>query len=248
MRNWLVQVIAECGFDRHPVSVRRNRKVYAQGNRDDALYLVREGLIGIRGPFDKARNCIIEIHGAGEVFGEDCLRGIGERSSTAVALRDAELVRVPLAAINSRLVDYGALMVLVRYMSCCLCRAAEARINLLLTSAEQRLAQTLVRLAARPQPGAPSAWVAVPNLTQAELADMIGTMRCRVGQFLKRMRLLGLVREVDDGILLVDHAALVDYARDCQDQRAQRPANARRLQHAGSDNAGSALHAADTAR
>ena len=70
-------------------------------------------------------------------------------------------------------------------------RTQEDLIDQLFNNSEKRLARTLLIMAEFGQPGEPES--VIPPITQAELADMIGTTRSRVSYFMNRFRRLGYV-------------------------------------------------------
>jgi hypothetical protein len=64
-------------------------------------------------------------------------------------------------------------------------------IDQLFNSSERRLARTLLLMAEYGQPGNPV--TLLPPITQASLAEMIGTTRSRVSFFMNRFRMLGYI-------------------------------------------------------
>ena len=64
-------------------------------------------------------------------------------------------------------------------------------VDQLFNSSEKRLARILLLMAEFGQPGKPE--TLIPAITQATLADMIGTTRSRVSFFMNRFRRLGFI-------------------------------------------------------
>jgi CRP-like cAMP-binding protein len=70
-------------------------------------------------------------------------------------------------------------------------RMEEDLIDQLFNSSERRLARLLLLLSQYGKEGAPQ--LISPNISQATLADMVGTTRSRVSHFMNKFRKLGLI-------------------------------------------------------
>jgi CRP-like cAMP-binding protein len=76
----------------------------------------------------------------------------------------------------------------------------------LFNSSEKRLARVLLLLAQFGKQGKPE--VAIPNITQETLAEMVGTTRGRINFFMNRFRKLDFVRYNNDEIEV--HSSLLN--------------------------------------
>jgi CRP-like cAMP-binding protein len=83
-------------------------------------------------------------------------------------------------------------------------RLEEDLVDQLFNASEKRLARTLLLLARFGKPDGPRR--ALPKISQAVLAEMVGTTRSRVNFFMNRFRKLGFVEY--NGGLKVHHALL----------------------------------------
>ena len=215
MAEWLGALASECGFDRQPLLLKRNRKVYRSGEWDGALYLVRAGVVAILVDGPGARKCITDLLGAGDVLGELALGRRGPREESAVVLRDAQLIRIPVGAIFPRLSDPELCATVLRYFEQRMVAACAHVTMLLSCHAEQRLALTLLRLAHCEPPPSGQPLRIVP-LTQQELANTIGTTRNRVCTFLSGFRESGWIENGDRGVRVIDAGALTRFAMAAQ--------------------------------
>src|SRR3712207_4769017 len=76
---------------------RRRRFVYRAGDPADALYVLGRGRVKLCTIEEaSAREAVIDIVGAGAIFGESALYGAGVREKSAVAYENVRLLRVPV--------------------------------------------------------------------------------------------------------------------------------------------------------
>jgi CRP-like cAMP-binding protein len=147
--------------------------------------------------------------GVGDFFGELCLAGFPYRVSTAVTLTPSSMQviekesMIRLLRQNNELSNY-----LVSYLLSIIRQYQDNVAELLTSSAEQRLARVLLRLAHlnRRDPSA----VGLPPPSDQVLAEMIGTTRPRVNVFMNRFRKLRFIS--DNGRIEV-HKSLLQVLR-----------------------------------
>ena len=128
----------------------------------------------------------------GDFFGEGCLAGQTVRMATAVTIEDSTIIRIEKAAMVQALHDRAEFS--EKFMAHLLARNVRVEADLvdqLFNSSEKRLARVLLLLAnvgkeAKPEP-------ILANISQATLAEMIGTTRPRVSYFMNKFRKLGLI-------------------------------------------------------
>jgi CRP/FNR family cyclic AMP-dependent transcriptional regulator len=62
---------------------RKNEKVFAHGDRADAVFYIQEGKVKVFVVSQQGKEAVVALHGAGDFFGEGCLTGqpvrLGER-------------------------------------------------------------------------------------------------------------------------------------------------------------------------
>src|SRR5512138_450338 len=85
------------------IKVRRHNHVYVPGDEREKVYFIEKGQIKLMMVSEEGRECMLAIHGAGDVFGELCLSGLGGRLETATAMEDSFLKEIPCAKFLDRL-------------------------------------------------------------------------------------------------------------------------------------------------
>jgi CRP/FNR family cyclic AMP-dependent transcriptional regulator len=177
---------------------RNKQNIYKQGEPAYTLFYIQEGGVRLSTRVKHQPSAVTAILGVHDFFGELCLAGYPLRMSTAVALTASsirtikkekmlELLRKKTKASNS----------LVAYLLSSVKRYRDHVVDLLTSSAEQRLARVLLRLAHLDRNGA--AVVEIPIVSHQVLAEMVGTTRPRVNLFMNRFRKKGYI-QYDGGL------------------------------------------------
>ena len=144
------------------------------------------------------------IFGPGDFAGEACLADRNPRSMTATSLSPCRLVRIERDAAKRTLREDPVFSErFLAYLLVHNLRVQEDLIDQLLNSSERRLARALLILAEAGEPR--RGGMAIPRVSQAVLAEMIGTTRSRVSYFMNRFRKLGHLEY--DGVVIV-HSTL----------------------------------------
>jgi CRP/FNR family cyclic AMP-dependent transcriptional regulator len=171
---------------------RGKQNIYKQGARAYTLFYIQAGGVRLSTQSKHQPSAITAILGVGDFFGELCLAGYPLRMSTAVALTASsirtikkqkmlEMLRKKSRTSNS----------LVFYLLSSVKKYQDHVAHLLTSSAEQRLARVLLRLAQLDRKGPPVA--EIPVLSHQVLAEMVGTTRPRVNLFMNRFRKKGFI-------------------------------------------------------
>ena len=178
---------------------RRKQNIYTQGAPAYTLFYIQEGGVRLITRTKQRTAAVTAILGANDFFGELCLAGYPLRMSTAVAL----------TASSIRTINKGKMLKMLRQKSSKTSNSLVAHLlssvkryedhvaELLTSSAEQRLARVLLRLAHLDKRGPPL--VEIPMISHRILAEMVGTTRPRVNLFMNRFRKLGFI-DYDGGL------------------------------------------------
>ena len=171
---------------------RNKQNIYTQGARAYTLFYIQEGGVRLTTQTTHRSSAVTAILGVGDFFGELCLAGYPLRTSTAVALV-ASSIRTIKKEKMLRLLrkNNKASNSLVGYLLSTVKNYNDHVAHLLTSSAEQRLARVLVRLAHLDKNG--RAAVEIPVLNHQILAEMVGTTRPRVNFFMNRFRKKGYI-------------------------------------------------------
>jgi CRP/FNR family transcriptional regulator, cyclic AMP receptor protein len=176
------------------------QNIYKQGSRAYTLFYIQSGGVRLTTRTKHQAAAITAILGVNDFFGELCLAGYPLRMSTAVAL----------TASSIRTIEKGKMLQLLRkknktsnslvaYLLSSVKKYQDHVAELLTLSSEQRLARVLLRLAHMEKTG-PDV-VEIPILSHQVLAEMVGTTRPRINQFMNRFRRQGFIHY--DGVLEV---------------------------------------------
>ena len=175
------------------VSEYRNKQnIYKQGAPAYTLFYIQEGGVRLTTKTKHQPAAVTAILGVHDFFGELCLAGYPLRMSTAVALTASSIRTIQKTKMLQMLrKKTKASNALVAYLLSSVKNYRDHVSELLTSSAEQRLARVLLRLAYLGKNG--TAVVEIPKISHQVLADMVGTTRQRVNLFMNRFRKQGFV-------------------------------------------------------
>jgi CRP/FNR family cyclic AMP-dependent transcriptional regulator len=191
---------------------RDKQNIYKQGAPAYTLFYIQEGGVRLTTRSKHQPSAVTAILGVNDFFGELCLAGYPLRVSTAVALTASSIRTIKKEKMLQMLRKRNKVSnAMVAYLLSSVKNYREHVADLLTSSAEQRLARVLLRLAHLDKRG--PAVVEIPILSHQVLADMVGTTRPRVNLFMNQFRKRGLISY--DGGLEV-HPALRKILRNRQ--------------------------------
>ena len=184
--------LTSVGVARTVVEYRRSEKAYSQGDPATDVMYIQKGDLKLSVVNEVGKEAVLAILGPDDFFGEACLASQSIRRETAAALTPAivlaiqknEMIRVLHA--GRMFADHFITYILKRNG-----RIEEDLIDQLFNSSEKRLARTLLLLTRYSDQEEPQKML--PNVSQAMLAEMIGTTRSRVNFFMTKFRKLGFI-------------------------------------------------------
>src|SRR5258707_12076799 len=140
----------------------------------------------------RGKEAVVGVLSAGQFFGEAALNGQRVRISTATTMADSRIVRITRSAMLDLLNHHPEFSeFFIHHLLSRNLRIEEDLVDQLFNSSEKRLARILLLLANFGKEGKPE--TVIPDITQATLAEMIGTTRSRVSFFLNKFRKLGFI-------------------------------------------------------
>ena len=166
--------------------------VFSQGDPADAVFYIQRGKIKLTVISERGKEAVVGVLEPSHFFGEGCLNGHPLRVTTATAVDQCLITRIPKTAMIATMHDEPDFSEL--FMADLLnrnSRIEEDLIDQLSNSSEKRLARLLLLLAnygkeTRPEP-------IVGKFSQETLAEMIGPTRSRVSFFMNKFRKLGYI-------------------------------------------------------
>jgi CRP-like cAMP-binding protein len=140
----------------------------------------------------RGKEAVVAIHGKDDFFGEGCLTGQPVRLATAVAMTKCSVLRIEKQVIERVLLDEPRFAErFIAYILRRNARVEEDLVDQLFNSSEKRLARLLLLMANFGKPGKPEPIIA--KVSQATLAEMVGTTRSRINAFMNKFRELGFI-------------------------------------------------------
>ena len=178
------------------------RTIFAQGGPADALYVVLRGHVKLTVVSHNGKGAIVATLGPGEFFGEGCMIGRPRRTATATAMSACRVTRVEKAAMVRVLHDSPEFA--DAFMASLMTRIISYEADLvdhMFNSSAKRLARVLLRLSRLGEHCGAEAVVAGVN--QEQLAQMVGSTRPRINQFMTTFRKMGFITYSAQGSLTV---------------------------------------------
>jgi CRP/FNR family cyclic AMP-dependent transcriptional regulator len=186
------EFLGKVGVGKAILKLEKNQNVFVQGDVADSVYYIQKGKIKLTVISQHDKEAVVGILGPGQFFGEGCMNGHPLRISTTTAIEQCIVTAITKQAMKITLHDQPAFSELfVAYLLTRNSRIEEDLIDQLFNSSERRLARMLLLLAHFGKEG--TSQPITPNISQETLAEMIGTTRSRVSQFMNKFRKLGLI-------------------------------------------------------
>ena len=184
--------LAKVGHGKTTLRVPKEHLIFSQGDAANAVFYVQAGRVKLTVVSQQGKEAVVAILDPEDFFGEGCLAGQLVCMATATTLDASMIVRIDKAAMIRVLHDEPSFSELfVAYLLSRNVRTQEDLVDHLFNSAEKRLARILLLLAHYGKEGKPEP--VIPKISQATLADMVGTTRSRVSAFLNKFRTLGFI-------------------------------------------------------
>jgi len=166
---------------------------FSQGSPSNCVFYLQSGRAKLTVVSKAGKEATITLLGAGDFMGEESIVATGGlRMATATAISACSALKIDrkemvrLLHEEHSFSDFFVKFLLTRGM-----RTQADLVDQLFNSSEKRLARTLLLMAEFGMPGEPE--TLIPAITQAALADMVGTTRSRVSFFMNRFRKLGFI-------------------------------------------------------
>ena len=171
---------------------RRDQNVFRQGDPADSVFFIQSGKVKKTVVSEHGKEAVVALLGTSDFFGEGCLAGELLRLATVSAMTKCVIARISKADITRVIHEEPAFAELfISHLLARNIRVEEDLVDQLFNSSEKRLARVLLLLANFGKSGRPEPIIA--KISQATLAEMIGTTRSRVSFFMNKFRQLGLI-------------------------------------------------------
>lgn len=192
----------------------RGQVLFAEGEPGEKLYLIESGKIKLGQTAADGRESLIAVLGAGEMLGELSLFDPGPRTATAVALTNCKVLSMGHEALLPWLVGRPDLAVsLMASLARRLRRTNEALADLVFSDVPGRVAKALIDLGGKFGEQAPDGLLVTHDLTQEELAQLVGASRETVNKALADFSQRGWIRIEQRSVTILDMDRLARRAR-----------------------------------
>jgi CRP-like cAMP-binding protein len=167
------------------VKIAKGSVLFAEGDEGDQLYVIAEGKIKLGTSSGDGRENLLSILGPGEMFGELSLFDPGPRTSTATAVTDAKLLSLGQEKLLPWLIENPKVSLqLLASLAQRLRRTNEAVGDLVFSDVPGRVAKALIDLGERFGMKTDEGLFVHHDLTQEELAQLVGASRETVNKAL----------------------------------------------------------------
>lgn len=198
-------------FTYHTLKITTRDLAYNYGDKDSMIYFIKSGQIKLVMMTPEGKECILAIHSQGDIFGELCISGVGERQETAIAMQQTELIRIPSSDFYKYLSQHLLLEGYLKYLTIRVAEQQQLIVNLVTVNSEQRLGKKLLQLACSlGKPHLLNILIGL-KISHEELSEMVGTTRPRISLFMQRFRQLGLIELTKEHFLIIKEKKLTNY-------------------------------------
>jgi len=183
----------------------RGDVLFREGDQGSRLYVIGEGKIKLGLTSVDGRENLLAILGPGEMFGELSLFDPGPRTATATAVAETQLIELGHDDLNTFLAGRPAvassmLAALARRLR----RTNDSLADLVFTDVPGRVAKALLDLSNRFGRPAEDGILVAHDLTQEEIAQLVGASRETVNKALADFASRGWIKLEARAVVLMD--------------------------------------------
>ena len=187
------------------VSLRRGETLFDEGDEGDRLYVVISGKIKLGRTSADGRENLLAILGPGQMFGELSFFDPGPRSATATAVTDAQLRSLGHASLSPVLAEQpNVAYAMLNQLAGRLRRTNEVVGDMVFSDVPGRVSKALLDLAERFGRQTDDGILVNHDLTQEELAQLVGASRETVNKALADFASRGWLRLEPRSVTITD--------------------------------------------
>lgn len=200
--------------DLQPVEFPRGHVVFNEGEPGDRLYIILSGKVKVGRRSPDGRENLQMIMGPSDMFGELSVFDPGPRISSATTVTEVRAVTMDRDALRSWIADRPQIAEqLLRVLARRLRRTNNNLADLIFTDVPGRVAKQLLQLAQRFGTQEAGAVRVTHDLTQEEIAQLVGASRETVNKALADFAQRGWLRLEGKSVLIADSERLARRAR-----------------------------------
>ena len=196
------------------VKLRKGQSLFKEGDDGDHLYVVSSGKVKLGTKSVDGRENLLMILGPGDMFGELSLFDSGPRTATAIAVTDAKLLALGQDKVIPWVREHPevSLQLLARLASR-LRRTNEVVGDLVFSDVPGRVAKALIDLGVKFGDKRTEGLFVNHDLTQEELAQLVGASRETVNKALADFAQRGWLRLEARSVMILDYERLLKRGR-----------------------------------
>jgi CRP/FNR family cyclic AMP-dependent transcriptional regulator len=192
----------------------RGTTLFQEGEPGDSLYIVLEGKVKLGRRSSDGRENLVAVMGPADQFGELSLFDPGPRTATAVVVTDARLARLPKQALQTWVQERPQIAIqLLHVIARRLRRTNTMLADLIFVDVPGRVAKQLLLLAQKFGSVDSGQLRVTHDLTQEELAQLVGASRETVNKALADFASRGWLRLEGKSVVILDRERLARRAR-----------------------------------
>jgi CRP/FNR family transcriptional regulator len=187
------------------LSLGRGQVLLNEGERGDRLYVITEGKMKLGHASSDGRESLLAVLGPAELLGELSLFDPGPRTATATALTETSLMGLGHAALRPWLTGRPEVAeALLQALAQRLRRTNDQMADLVFSDVPGRVAKTLLDLGDKFGRPLPDGVHVTHDMTQEELAQLVGASRETVNKALADFAARGWIRLESRSVVLID--------------------------------------------
>ncbi len=177
------------------LSFKRGQVIFTEGDPGDKLYVVAAGKIKLSRTSHDGRENLLAVLGPGEIIGEISFFDPGPRTASAITVSETEVLSLAHAHLGGFLeANAGASVAMLGALAHRLRRTNDSVADLVFTDVPGRVAKALLDLAERFGVEDGNGMLVQHELTQEELAQLVGASRETVNKALADFASRGWLR------------------------------------------------------
>jgi CRP/FNR family cyclic AMP-dependent transcriptional regulator len=198
----------------HPVEFRCGHTIFVEGEPGDRLYIIISGKVKIGRRSPDGRDNLLTVLGPSDMFGELSIFDPGPRTSSATTITEVRAVSMDRDAVRAWIADRPEIAEkMLRVLARRLRRTNHSLADLIFTDVPGRVAKQLLQLAQRFGTQEGDALRVTHDLTQEEIAQLVGASRETVNKALADFAHRGWIQLKTKSLLISDCERLARRAR-----------------------------------
>ncbi|SDS60804.1 CRP-like cAMP-activated global transcriptional regulator GlxR [Corynebacterium timonense] len=196
------------------VNFTRGTTIFDEGEPGDRLYIIIDGKVKLARHAPDGRENLLSVMGPSDMFGELSIFDPGPRTSSAVCVTEVTAATMNSDMLKQWIENHPEIsQQLLRVLARRLRRTNASLADLIFTDVPGRVAKTLLQLANRFGTQEGGALRVNHDLTQEEIAQLVGASRETVNKALATFAHRGWIRLEGKSVLIVDTEHLARRAR-----------------------------------